>query len=56
MHPHRKTHYSIEEIVKNIQAGTDNHTTVLAQAHALLRQSHHNKDTTAPTRQMTLGL
>ena len=48
--------YSIEEIVKNIQTGTDNHTTVLAQAHALLRQSHRNKDTTAPTKQMTLGL
>ena len=48
--------YSIEEIVKNIQMGSDNHTTILAQAHALLRQSHRNKETTAPTKQMTLGL
>ena len=48
--------YSIEEIIKNIQTGPDNHTTVLAQAHALLRRSHRNKDTTAPTTQMTLGL
>ena len=48
--------YSIEEIVKNIQTSPENHTTVLAQAHALLRQSHRNKNTTAPTRQMTLGL
>ena len=49
--------YSIEEIVKNIQSNRpDNHTIVLAQAHALLRRSRHNKDTTAPTKQMTLGL
>ena len=48
--------YSIEEIVKNIQTNPDNHTTVLAQAHALLRQKQRNKDTTAPTKQMTLGL
>ena len=48
--------YSIEEIVKNIQTGTDNQTIVLAQAHALLRQKQLNKDTSAPTKQMTLGL
>ena len=48
--------YSIEEIVNNIQTGTDNHTIVLAQAHALLRQKQRNKDTTAPTKQMTLAL
>ena len=48
--------YSIEEIVKNIQTSTDNHTIVLAQAHALLRQTQRNKDTNAPNKQMTLGL
>ncbi len=48
--------YSIEEIVKNIQTGPDNRTTVLAEAHALLRQGHRKKDTTVPTGQMTLGL
>mgnify|MGYP000622127338 CR=1 FL=1 len=48
--------YSIEEIIKNIQTGPDNHTIVLAQAHALLRQKQRNKDTSAPTKQMTLGL
>lgn len=48
--------YSIEEIVKNIQTGPNNHTAVLAQAHALLRQSHRNKAAPAPNKQMTLAL
>ena len=48
--------YSIEEIVKNIHANPDNYTTVLAQAHAIMRQSYRSKNTTAPTKQMTLGL
>ena len=48
--------YSIENILDSLQSSKPDHTTVLAQAHALLRQSHHNKNTTAPTKQMTLGL
>ena len=48
--------YSIEEILHHLQNSQPEHTTVLAQAHALLRRSHRNKDTTAPTTQMTLGL
>ena len=48
--------YSIEEILDHLQNSQPEHTTVLAQAHALLRQSYRNEDTTAPTRQMTLGL
>jgi hypothetical protein len=48
--------YSIEQILDSLQNSKPDHTTVLAQAHALLRQSHHNKNTTAPTKQMTLGL
>lgn len=48
--------YSIEHILDSLKNSQPDHTTVLAQAHALLRQSHHNKKTTAPTKQMTLGL
>ena len=48
--------YSIEQILDHLQSSQPEHTTVLAQAHALLRRSHRNKDTTAPTKQMTLGL
>ena len=48
--------YSIAEILKTIEASQPDYTTVLAQAHALLPRSHRNKHTTAPTRQITLGL
>ena len=48
--------YSIEHILEHLQDSQPEHTTVLAQAHALLRQSYRKKDTNAPTRQMTLGL
>jgi predicted metal-dependent enzyme (double-stranded beta helix superfamily) len=48
--------YSIEEILDHLQNSQPEHTTVLAKAHALLRQSHRKKDTTARARQMTLGL
>lgn len=48
--------YSIEHILDCLQSSQPEHTTVLAQAHALLRRSHRNQDTTAPTTQMTLGL
>lgn len=50
--------YSIEHILDHLQNSQPEHTTVLAQAHALLllRQKQRNKDTTAPTKQMTLGL
>ena len=48
--------YSIEEIIDHLQNNQPEHTTVLAQAHALLRQKQRNKDTTAPTKKMTLGL
>ena len=48
--------HSIEHILDCLQSSQPEHTTVLAQAHALLRQSHRKKDTNAPTRQMTLGL
>ena len=48
--------YGIEHILESLQNSQPEHTTVLAQAHALLRQSYRNKDTTAPTKQMTLGL
>ena len=48
--------YSIEHILDTLQSSQPEHTTVLAQAHAMLRQSHRNEDTTAPTKQMTLSL
>ena len=48
--------YSIEHILDHLQSSQPEHTTVLAQAHALLCQKQHNKDTTAPTKQMTLSL
>ena len=48
--------YSIEHILDSLQSRRHEHTTVLAQAHALLRRNNHKKDTTAPTKQMTLGL
>jgi hypothetical protein len=49
--------YGIEHILERLQNSQTEKTTVLAQAHALLSRSHrNNKDTPAPTRQMTLGL
>ena len=48
--------YGIESIIESLQSNHPEHTTVLAQAHALLRQKHHTNNTTAPTTQMTLGL
>ena len=50
--------YSIEDLIDCLQNSTPpESTTVLAQAHALLRRKQRQKNTTAPTdQQMTLGL
>ena len=48
--------YSIEHILDSLQRNQHEHTTVLAQAHALLSRSHYKKDTHARAKQMTLGL
>ena len=48
--------YNIEHILDHLRSSQPEHTTVLAQAHALLRRRDHKKDTSAPTKQMTLGL
>ena len=48
--------YSIEHILDSLQHNQHEHTTVLAQAHALLSRSHYKKDTHARAKQMTLGL
>ena len=63
-HHHRETlyrelkhaSYSIEHILESLRSSQPEHTTVLAQAHALLHQSYRKTDTPAPTNQMTQGL
>ncbi len=49
--------YTIDQIAADIEGMNEpNHTSVLAQAHELLRQNYRQKHTTTPSPQMTLGL
>lgn len=50
--------HSIEQIAQDIAAilPQHNHTTVLAEAHQLLRQNYRRKNSKTPSNQITLGL
>ena len=50
--------HSIDQIAQGIAAiqPQHNHTTVLAEAHQLLRQNYRRKNSKTPSNQITLGL